>query len=350
MKITDYVASHINEFPTIAEVLGVKATTQQTTPRSASTERPVVAEFNFIDKTLKMMKLNPVYRDAWTFNTTAELNKQVWRQLYNPKVVGVTFITSRYSETIESMISKAHAENMHIDIFVPVDVRKFAKNRRFTKLHTVKEFVTWNSEQQRNRLESKLSSDNILLINRYAPELKSLALGDCDDIEKMIAHMQQFIADAGYKNYLQSDFITDGLNHGTIEDTKGKREWSREHTKYYDRASALRYGEPVSTTFTDLLTMYISCKYYQSVGIEAETDGIGRHDVDSYTGGNLATASVNALTWTARHDYGIVIDFETASTLCRIHNLAIDEPAIPSREEVVVPRCACGLGLQNYMN
>ena len=350
MKITDYVASNINEFPTIAEVLGIKATTKQATPKSASTERPVLAQFDFLTKTLKMMKLNPVYKDEWTFKTIDEMNKHVWRQIYNPKVVGVTFITSWYSDTIKSMISTAQMNNMNIDIFVPVDVRKFAKNQRFTKIHTAKEYKVWYGEQSRNKLESMLPSENVKLIHKYAPELLELALSDCDSIEKLIAHMEQYIADAGYKNYLQSDFLTDGLNHGTVEDNRGKHEWSRDYTKYYDRASALRYGEPVSTSFTDILNMYISCKYYQSVGIEAETDGINRDDVDSYTGGNLATASVNALTWTARHEYNKVISFESASILCKIWNSAIEEPAIPERDEVVVPRCACNLGLQNYMN
>ena len=92
--------------------------------------------------------------------------------------------------------------------------------------------------------------------------------------------------------------------------------------------------------------------FYKQAGLEPESDGIGRHDTDSYTGGSLTTASPYAVMWNARHDYGKVIDFEIASALCTMYNISIEEPFIKDRtdEDIVVPVSACGEYTQMYMN
>ena len=347
MKGTEFIASNITEFPTIAEVLSINAST--VTPKSASSatsERKTIAEFDFTTKIIKLMKTNPIYKHVEECHDIQQMNKLVWKQIFSPKTYAVTFKANRYTEVLKSMIATCEMYHYPIDILVPVDVSKLDRNR-YTKLHTTREFITWYVEQEERKFERKISADNYQLLKNYAPELRRFVF---EDIDNLIDYMQEVIRSSGYDVHMQSIFTSDGLNSGEVEDNRGKHEWSREYTKKYERGIFFKHGEPIVNNFYDLLMMYINCKYYAQHGIDKDTDGIGRHDVDSYTGGNLATASVNALTWTARHDYGVVIDFETASTLCRIHNLAIDEPAIPDREEVVVPRCACGLGLQNYMN
>jgi hypothetical protein len=63
--------------------------------------------------------------------------------------------------------------------------------------------------------------------------------------------------------------------------------------------------------------MYISCKFYRSAGFEESNHyGISESDIDSYTG-----------------------DVITDEIQVRLHD-----------EDVVVPRSACSLGVQNYMN
>ena len=330
MKIREFVALHIEEFPEASRVLGVKPNTQATksTQRQTS-ERKTIAEFDFNNKVIKLMKTNPVYvSEPVQFDSITNMYKQAWFILHSPKLCAVTFTVNFYGSTILSMIRYAEMIHLTIDIIVP--------NGKF---HSSREYSVWYAEQQTRKDEFNISVENINLMVQHCPELLTYAKRSNDELLEVLRSQVQ---NSGYDVSMYSVTTQDGLNHGKIEDELGRpTEWSRDYTKHYER-----YNQ----TLNDLLLMYISCKFYAQHGIDKDTDGIGRHDVDSYTGGNLATASVNALTWTARHDYGIVIDFETASTLCRIHNFAIDEPAIPDREEVVVPRSACGLGLQNYMN
>ncbi len=159
-----------------------------------------------------------------------------------------------------------------------------------------------------------------------------------EGINVLHSFLDTYIYASKYDVSMSSTSSYDTKSCGIYEDRQGhKHEFSRNYTKRKPSSYVSLY---------DKLQMYINCKYYQSVGIKTETDGINRDDVDSYTGGNLATASVNALTWTARHDYGMVIDFETASTLCRIHNMAIDEPFIKDKDEVVVPISACDINTE----
>lgn len=292
MKITDYVASHINEFPTIAEVLGIKVTTQQATPKSASNVRSTVAELDFNNKVIRLTKTNPTYQQDIKCDDMAQMYKQSWYVLHSPKVVAVSFIINFYGSTVKSMISYCEMIGLDMNIITP--------NGKFS---SSKDYIAWYGEQATRSAEHQLSVENTQLIVSYCPELLRFAKRS---VEELIEVLRSQIKTSGYDVSLHSIITTDGLNHGTVEDNLGKHEWSRTYTKHYER-----YDQ----TLNDLLNMYISCKYYQSVGIEAETDGIGRHDVDSYTNDVITEA-------------------------IQIHE----------RDEVVVPRCACGLGLQNYMN
>lgn len=371
MSVKQFVAKHRSEFPTIAKTLGIKSSTAIGTldyqysldslrdtftapysnaptksASSATPERKTIAEFDFTTKTIRLMKTNPVYRYAETYKDEQQMSKCVWKQIFSPKTYAVTFKANGYTQVLKSMIATCEMYHYPMDILVPVDVSRLDRNR-YTKLHTTREFTTWYVEQEERKFERRISADNYQLLKKHAPELRRFVF---EDIDNLIDYMQEVIRSSGYDVHMQSIFTSDGLNSGVVEDTKGKHEWSREYTKKYERGTSLKHGEPIINNFYDLLMMYINCKFYAEHDIEKNTDGIGRHDVDSYTGGNLATASVNALTWTARHEYNKVISFESASTLCKIWNSAIDEPFIKDRDEVVVPRSACGLGLQNYMD
>ena len=307
MKLTDYVAMHTQEFPMITEVVGVTSTA---TPKSASTDtsdvRKTVAEFDFNTKTIKLKKTNPVYRQELKYDTIDAMYKQVWFVLHSPKLVACTFTTNFYGSTIASMVRYTEMIGLTFQILT--------SNGKF---HSSKEFFVWCTEQQNRIEEINLSVENINLITTYARELIRFARSTRTYItvtdtgvtvtSELVEVLKEQIRKSGYDVSMHSTTTQDGLNSGVIEDNRGKHEWSRDYTKHYDR-----YNQ----TITDLLNMYISCKYYKQAGFEAETDGIGRHDIDSYTGDVITEA-------------------------IQIHD---------RDDEVVVPRCACGLGLQNYMN
>ena len=296
MKITDYVASNINEFPTIAEVLGIK-TTRQTTPKSALTEdtRKTIAELDFNTKTIKLMKTNPVFKQEIKLDDMTAMHKQAWFVLHSPKLCAVTFITNFYSSTIASMIR--YTEMLQLPMDIITSAGKFKSSR---------EYLVWYTEQQTRKDEFEMSATNIQLIIKHAPELKKHAR---KSIDELIEVLRSQIKLSGYDVSLQSIITTDGLNHGEVEDEYGKpKQWSRDYTKHYER-----YNQ----TLNDLLLMYISCKFYAQHDIKADfNNGIAETDIDSYTG-----------------------------------DVILEAVQIHSRDEdVVVPRSACGLGLQNYMN
>ena len=294
MKLTDYIAMHTQEFPMITDTLGI---TVRTTPKSASISsdiRKTVAEFDFNNKVIKLMKTNPIYKQELKFDTIDAMYKQVWFALHSPKLVACTFTTNFYGSTIASMVRYTEMTGITFQIL--------CQNNKF---RSSKEFFVWFAEQQTRIEEFNLSIKNTQLITSYAPELIKYARMS---MNTLIDVLRQQIYNSGYDVSLHSMTIQDGLNSGTIEDNRGKHEWSRDYTKHYER-----YNQ----TLNDLLNMYISCKYYKQAGFEAETDGIGRHDIDSYTGAVITEA-------------------------IQIQDYRDDE--------VVVPRCACGLGLQNYMN
>lgn len=325
------------------------------TPQSASSnERKTIAEFDFNNKVIKLMKTNPIYTlDPIRFTDISAMYKQAWVVLHSPKLIGVTFIVDFYGNTIKSMVSFAEMNNLHIDIIVP-----------HGKFHTSREYLVWYSEQATRDDNFKMSIENQKLIVKHCPELYKIA---ARSIEDLIEVLRSQIKLSGYDVSMYSIITTDGLNSGTIEDRQGKaKEWSRDYTKYYER-----YDQ----TLNDLLNMYISCKFYKKAGFAPDnTDGINRDDYDSYTStheniGSLTYAhpvELEELCWRVEHERYIDphlyaglpqlserdFDFmyEYNEFLCTIYNTHIEEPAIPEREDTVVPRCACGLGLQNYMN
>lgn len=294
MKLTNYVAMHTQEFPMITKVVGVTPTVA---PQSASTDtsdvRKTVAEFDFNTKTIKLMKTNPIYKQELKFDTIDAMYKQVWFVLHSPKLIACTFTTNFYGSTIASMVRYTEMIGLTFQILT--------SNGKF---HSSREFFVWFTEQQTRTEEFNLSVENTQLLTKHAPELIRFARKSIDTLYDVL---RQQIYKSGYDVSMYSVTIQDGLNSGVIEDNRGKHEWSRNYTKHYERYNQM---------LNDLLNMYISCKYYKQAGFEPETDGIGRHDIDSYTG-DIITEAI------------------------QIHD---------RDDEVVVPRCACGLSLQNYMN
>lgn len=292
--------------------------------------KTTLLEINFISNTVKVMRIDNGYKNATEFEKNyADFRKYAWKCLHSPKVIAVTFITATYRKDIISMVRYCEMQKLPVDIIIGKQ-----------KLHTSQQFQIWFSEQQTSKDEWKVSVECVQLIAKHARELMPyLKKG----IDVLIEVLRSQIKASGYDVDMQSLYITDGLNHGKIDDSKGIREWSRDYTKHYER---------YQQTLIDLINMYISCKFYKQAGLEPETDGIGRHDTDSYTGGSLTTASPYAVMWNARHDYGKVIDFEIASALCTMYNISIEEPFIKDRadEDIVVPVSACGEYTQMYMN
>ena len=292
------------------DMLPVIPKAKAVTPQSASTDtsdvRKTVAEFDFNTKTIKLMKTNPIYKQELKYDTIDSMYKQVWFVLHSPKLVACTFTTNFYGSTIASMVRYTEMIGLTFQILT--------SNGKF---HSSREFFVWFTEQQNRIEEINLSVENINLITTYARELIRFARSTRTYItvtdtgvtvtSELVEVLKEQIRKSGYDVSMHSVTVQDGLNSGIIEDNRGKHEWSRDYTKHYER-----YNQ----TITDLLNMYISCKFYKQAGFEAETDGIGRHDIDSYTGDVITEA-------------------------IQIHD---------RDDEVVVPRCACGLGLQNYMN
>lgn len=269
---------------------GVKRSTSYGTRRT-------VAEFDYTCKPnkIKLMRLDNGYKQVIEVADKEAMHKQAWYTLHSPKLYGVTISTNYYSKDIASMVKFLEMNQLPITIIT-----------NSGKFHTSKEFLVWFQENQQAQEEYELSGTISRKIATECPELVKYARKSIDTLKDVLLQQLRL---AGYDVSMYSDIITDGLNSGKIDDSKGIHEWSRTYTKHYQR---------YEQTLNDMLDMYISCKWFKAHGFEVESkDGFGLNDIDTYTGEDISHIPV-----------------------------AIDR----YKDDVVVPRSACGLGLQNYMN
>lgn len=368
MKVEDYVRLHPDEFPSLAEFFGVKQSTS-VVQQSTAIERKTIAEFDFDNKEIRLMKTNPIYKDAYKYNKIADMYKAIWSKqipvIRSNKLCAITFKTSFFGEKIKKMIVYCEMRGIVIDIIVPLDSEK----KHFTKLHSSREYTVWSEEQQIMKDEDAVSDEVLIHINRYAPELKCFT----KNIDLLIEVLKSQIRLSDYDANINSIFSRDLKNNGKIDDSKGIREWSRDHNKHKDANSIQRYGENFDQAVIDLLNTYISCKYYKQIGLAPESkDGIGRNDIDSYTGSSLTTTTPDDLIRRVRmvtlskmedpHTYSGINMIPSIATLdaieedaelySNVYNMYIEEPFIKDHkdEEIVVPRSACGLYVQHLMN
>lgn len=279
------------------------------------TERKTVADVDFNQKVIKLMKTNPVYIEKpMKFDDMQGLYKAVWFVLHSPKLCGVTFRTTFYGNTIASMVRYCEMQGIVLDLIVPR-----------SKLHTSREFLVWYQEQQTAQEEHVLSIENTNLIIEHAPELIRYAKKSSDELIRVL---REQIQKSGYDVSMYSTITTDGLNSGVVEDGKGRHEWSRSYTKHYER-----YDQ----TLKDLLLMYISCKFYRSAGFApdagVEEISVPQEQADAQKFYELAR----------ERGYHVSLDAAKAYTAAYNSDLHDDEV-------IVVPRSACGLGVQNLMN
>ena len=348
----DY-ASQYSSMPRQNKALAPKVSVRKTiVPRSASYgERRTIAQFDYTSKpnTIKLMRLDNGYKTTDSFEDKEDMHKRAWYVLHSPKLYALTIKTNYYSNDINSMIRFCEMNHIPVDIIT-----------RNGKLHSSKEFCVWSHEVQQAKDEFAISAEVSKLLSDYAPELLKYARRGSDEL---IEVLRQQIKNSAYDVDMQSLFVTDGLNSGKIDDSKGIHEWSRTYTKHYNR-----YNQ----TLKDLLLMYISCKFFKKAEMNSESkDTINTEDVDSYTGASLTTVTTEEFIRRARmvtlskmedpHTYaGIEFDpsiatlnalEEDAEFYCAIHNMSIEEPFIKPREEsTVIERSACGLYVQYLMN
>lgn len=311
--------------------------------------RITVAQFDYTTKpnTIKLLRTDNGYKQTTSLEDKQAMHKQAWYIMHSPKLLALTIKTFFYSKDIASMVSYAEMINIPVEVITPSG-----------KFHSSREFLAWFQETQQAEEEHMLSVENINLLVKHAPELLRYAKRSSDELIRVL---REQIRLSGYDVDMQSMFITDGLNSGVVEDGKGRHEWSRSHTKHYER---------YDRTLKDLILMYISCKFYKQAGFEAETDGIGRHDIDSYTERPLTEVMPFEVLCIlsdiiddkkkdphlyAGIDYMLPKELEDVNehiveAACLAWNASIEDPVIKDKEDVVVPRSACGLGLQNYMN
>ena len=168
------------------------------------------------------------------------------------------------------------------------------------------------------------------------------------------------IRDSGYDVSLSSESSYDTLSCGTYEDRQGhKHEYARNFTK---KVATYR------TSLLDKLNLYLNIKWYREHDIDTDTDGIGRHDVDSYVGESLTTilpfellCRISEISDAKKEDPHLYADidykfpdFDTIDShmekmldaCCKIWNFAIDPPIIRRLDDVVVPVSACSLSTQ----
>lgn len=271
-------------------------------------------QLDFTSNTVKILRTDNGYKNATEFSKDyASFRKYAWKCLHSPKVLAVTFISNYYRKDIMSMVRYCEMQELPVDIIIGKQ-----------KFHTSREFQTWFAEQQTAKDEWNVSIECVQLIAKHARELMPyLKKG----VDVLIDTLRQQIKLSGYDVDLNSLTITDGLNHGKIDDSKGIREWSRDYTKHYER---------YQQNLIDLINMYINCKFYAQAGFEqdrpTEEVMIEQEQVDLYKFYKLA-----------HEKYGV--NFNTAKAYCTIYNM--DRT---TDEVVVVPVSACSEYTQMKLN
>lgn len=267
--------------------------------------KTTLLEINFISNTVKVLRIDNGYKNATEFGKDFEsFRKYTWKCLHSAKVIGASFVVPEYySKTMRAKVQLKEVTKTRYEIFEQmfgfcvINELKLSIVYRKMKFQTVQEFKNYCMEVQQAREEWKVSVECVQLLAKHARELMPFLK---KGVDVLIDVLRSQIKASGYDVDMQSLYITDGLNHGKIDDSKGIREWSRDYTKHYDR---------YQQNLIDLINMYISCKFYKQAGLVPEDDGIGRHDTDSYTGDVI----IDAIQIFKREDEDIVVPVSACS-------------------------------------
>lgn len=275
--------------------------------------KTTLLEINFISNTVKVLRIDNGYKNANEFGKDFEqFRKYAWKCLHSTKVIGVSFVVSEYYSkemcakvTIKDCIKERREVFEQMFGFCVVYDMKLSIVCRKVKFQTMQEYRNYCMERMQTKAEWNVSVECVQLLAKYARELMPYLQKSVDVLTEVLRNQIKL---SGYDVDMSSITVTDGLNHGKIDDSKGIREWSRDYTKHYER-----YNQ----NLIDLINMYINCKFYKQAEFETlNAYGISESDVDSYTGERI-----------------------TEPIQIRLHE-----------EDVVVPVSACGEYVQMYMN
>ena len=266
-------------------------------------ERYTEVTIDFGKKSRRVRRLDNGYvGPVRTYSTDKEFASGIWYALHSVHTCSVNIWSRYYRTDIATYVWFCKNRNIDVKIIVP--------GRKPQVFTSIDQFSNYFRESAIEEDEHNIGAENLKLINTYARELLPYLKKSSETLKDILRSQLRLSGYdlVGYDAELKSAYAHHTLNSGKIDDSKGVREWSRDYTKSKDR---------YVTQLNDLLLMYISAKYYKSQGFEEMNRyGISESDIDSYTG-----------------------EVITDPIQINLHE-----------DEVVVPRSACGLGLQEYMN
>ncbi len=271
--------------------------------------RITVVEFDYttMPSVVKILRTDNGYHTTETYSDKKELHNRLWSVVHSPKLLGLTIKTKYLSSDIKKVMSYCNMEGIACTVI----------NTLSAHFNSRAELDAWGYERTIRTEESAMRDACFNLIRLHARELLPFINSPM---------LPQIVRDKLYSMDYDAEMSTatysEGMNHGIIETSKGREEWSRTYTKFYSRYTHVdSYTGSVSNeTLYDLLNAYINCKFYTEHNIPCEESwrhGISISNIDSYTS-------------------------EQITDPVRIH--------FERLEDIVVPVSACSEGLQMYVN